>query len=80
MALLENELQYYLDHQEEIVRKHNGKCVVIKDSAVIGVDDDASSAVNKTVEKHELGTFLVQRVSPGTRDYTATFQSRASFE
>lgn len=76
---LKNDFQYYLEHQAEMVEKHNGKYVVIKGAEVIGVYDDQFTAVNETQKKHQLGTFLVQKVAPGKSAYTQTFHSRAAF-
>lgn len=36
-------------------------------------------AVSETKKAHELGTFLVQKVAPGTEAYTQTFHSRVAF-
>jgi len=33
----------------------------------------------ETSKKFELGTFLVQKVEPGTESYTQTFHSRVAF-
>ena len=76
---LQQEFQYYLDNQEELVKQHNGKVLVIKGTDVIGVYDDEALAIDETVKTEKLGTFLVQRCSPGATDYTATFNSRVAF-
>lgn len=76
---LREDFQYYLDHQAEIVKQHDGKVVVIKDGEVLGAYEDEFTAITETQKSHELGTFLVQRVSAGTRDYTQTFHSRVVF-
>ena len=76
---LEPEFKYYLDNQEELVEQYNGKFIVIKNRTVIGVYDDQTTAVSKTTETHELGTFLVQKVEPGDKAHTQTFHSRVAF-
>ena len=76
MGELEKEFDYYLEHQGELVKKHNGKFIVIKDCQVIGAYDSELEAVEKTAEKYELGTFLVQKCEPGSQAYTATYHSR----
>ena len=76
---LEKEFQFYLDHQDEFVRKYEGKFVVIKERKVLGAYDDELTAVAETQKAHDLGTFLVQKVSRGTADYTQTFHSRVVF-
>ena len=76
---LQKEFDYYLRHQNEIVKEHNGKFVVIKDCAVIGAYDDEIKAIDTTKQEHEIGTFLVQYVSAGDTAYTQSFHSRATF-
>ena len=76
---LEREFQFYLDNQQDLVNKYNGKFVVIRDCQVIGVYEDEVEAVMETSKKFELGTFLVQKVEPGTESYTQTFHSRVAF-
>lgn len=76
---LKQEFEYYLAHQAEMVSKYNGKFIVIKDRQVIGVFDKQVSAVTETQKNHKVGTFLVQKVEPGTAAYTQTFHSRVAF-
>lgn len=77
--MLEQEFKYYLDHQDELVKKYNGKFLVIVNNEIVGAFDSKIEAYNKGKENHELGTFLIQRCSPGNADYTQTFHSRVSF-
>ena len=79
MSELEKEFNYYLEYQDELVKKYNGKFIVIKNCEVIGTFDSELEAVEKTAEKHELGTFLVQKCEPGSESYTQTYHSRVSF-
>jgi len=79
MEELEKEFKYYLEHQDELVKKYNGKFIVIKNREVIGVFDSELEAIEKTAEKHELGTFLVQKCEPGSESYTQTYHSRVTF-
>ena len=78
-SLLEKEFQFYLDHQDEMVAKYDGKFVVIKGGEVLGAYDDELTAVTETQKAHEIGTFLVQKVSKGAAAYTQTFHSRVAF-
>ena len=79
MEELEKEFKYYLEHQDELVKKYNGKFIVIKNREVIGVFDSELEAIEKTAEKYELGTFLVQKCEPGSESYTETYHSRVTF-
>ena len=73
---LEREFDYYLAHQNELVKQHSGKVVVIKDDALVGVYGSELEAIRKTSKQFPLGTFLVQKCEPGTAAYTETFHSR----
>ncbi len=76
---LRKEFEYYLEHQNELVKQYNGKFIVIKNNKVIGAYDSELEAVTNTSRQHELGTFLVQKCEPGTSGYTQTYHSRAIF-
>ena len=77
--LLEKEFNYYLDNQDKLVEKHNGKFIAIKNCEVIGVYDTELEAIEETSRKEELGTFLVQKCEPGTAAYSQTYHSRVTF-
>ena len=79
MDKLEREFNYYLSHQDELVKKYNRKFIVIKDGSVIGAYDSELEAVETTAQHHELGTFLVQKCEPGTESYTQSYHSRVAF-
>jgi hypothetical protein len=77
--LLEKEFQYYLDHQEELVKKYNKKFIVIKGGKVLGSYNSDLEAIQETTKEHKLGTFLVQKCEPGQNSYTQSYHSRVSF-
>lgn len=77
--MLEKEFEYYIAHQDEFVKKHNGKVLVIKDENIIGIYDDEITAINETSKTYDVGTFLVHRCAPGKDNYTMTFHSRVTF-
>ncbi|GAG16136.1 unnamed protein product [marine sediment metagenome] len=76
---LEKEFEYYLENQEQLVAKYDGKVLVIKNRQVIGVYDSEQDAIATTTREHELGTFLVQKCEPGADSCTQTFHSRVAF-
>jgi len=78
MEKLEREFKYYVEHQDELVEKYNGKFVVIKDCKVIAAFDSELEAIENTAEQYELGTFLVQKCEPGSESYTQTYHSRVA--
>ena len=74
--LLAKEFQFYLDNQDELVHQYEGRIIVIKEGQVLGDYDSDAAAISATRKAHQLGTFLVQRVSAGQEAYTQTFHSR----
>lgn len=64
---------YYLAHQDEFVRLYNGRVIALKDGRVLGDYADEGEAIRETKKTEESGTFIVQRVSPGDKDYTVRF-------
>lgn len=79
MKTLEKEFKYYLANQDELVKKFNGKFIVIKDQEVLGAYDSDIEAIETTSKQHKLGTFLVQKCEPGSESYTQTYHSRVAF-
>ena len=77
--MLEKEFKYYLNNQSELVKKYNGKFLVIKEEQVIGVHDSESVAFFETKKEHEEGTFLIQFCESGDESYTQSFHSRVVF-
>ena len=73
---LAREFDYYLENQDYLVEQYDGRVIVIKDGEILGAYDSHIEAVTETQKSHELGTFLVQAVSPGPDAYTQTFHSR----
>lgn len=76
---LEKEFKYYLAHQDELAKLHNGKFIVIKNCQVIGVYDSEFEALSETEKQHELGTFIVQKCESGTNSYMQMYHSRVAF-
>jgi len=76
---LEKEFKYYLDNQDELVKKYNGKFIVIKNQKVIGNYSTELEAIKKTSQKEKLGTFLIQKCEPGVDSYSQMFHSRVIF-
>lgn len=74
--MLENEFKYYLNHQSELVKKYNGRFIVIMGETIIGDYASHSEAYNETIKTHQLGTFLIQHCLPGKESYTQTFYSQ----
>ena len=70
---LDVEFDYYVANQEAFVKEYDGQVIVLKGCQVIGAYSTYEEAVRETRLHHALGTFLVQKVTPGREAYTATF-------
>lgn len=79
MATLQEMFQFYLDNQNELVKQYDGKYLVIKDNAVVGVYNTEAEAYFESEEKYGLGNFLIQLCTEGNDAYTQTFSSRVIF-
>jgi len=76
-SMLEKEFEYYLEHQDEFISKYRGKVIVLKNQEVQGVYDSEIEAIQETAKKFPVGSFLVQRCSPG--EESETYHSRVAF-
>tara|TARA_R110002050_G_scaffold32401_7_gene83500 strand:+ start:1589 stop:1828 length:240 start_codon:yes stop_codon:yes gene_type:complete len=74
--MLEKEFKYYLENQEEFLKQYKGRFIVIKSNKILGDYSSEIEALAETRKTHELGTFLIQKCSPGNNDYTETYHSR----
>ena len=74
---LQAEFEYYLAHQEELVKQYDGKVIVIKGHEVLGAYEDDLEAIQETAKEHAIGTFMVHRVT--AQEETKTIYSRAVF-
>jgi len=72
---------YFNSNIEELLSKYNGEYIVIKDEAVIGHYDSFEEAYNKTCDKEEIGTFIIQHCIAETPEQTMHFAwNNVSFE
>lgn len=76
MNPLSKEFNYFIEHQDDLVKKYPKKVIVIKDCKVIGAYDSEIAAINETKKIHAVGTFLVQPCNPGKESYTQSYHSR----
>ncbi|MFH1170403.1 MAG: hypothetical protein V1704_02495 [Candidatus Vogelbacteria bacterium] len=76
---LQKQLGYFKSRQDELVKKYEGKFLVIRDQEIQGIYDTEIDAYTNAKEKFELGTFLIQQCLPGQESYTQTFHSRVAF-
>ncbi len=79
--MLEQEFKYYLDHQDELAKKHYSRYIIIKGETVLGDYSNEIEAILAAKGEFdlELGSFLVQQCSPGVENYTQYFNGGAMF-
>ena len=78
--MLDKEFAFYLENQRELLKKFNNRYVVIVGEEIVGDYENYEQALTQSVENnYDLGTFLIQKCSPGDKDYTFTFHSRVLF-
>lgn len=74
---LEKEFEYYLKNKKDFLSKYKGKVIVIKNQQVIGEYDSELEAIEKTTNKHKIGSFLVQSCISDAE--IQTYHSRVAF-
>lgn len=70
MANLEQLFNWYLEHQEELVEKYNGKYLVILENKEVIPYEDENTAYFDAEAKYGLGNFILQLCTPGDEAYT----------
>jgi hypothetical protein len=57
---MDNDFDFFLQNMERLYRQHGQKFVAIKDHNILGAYDTFNEALETTLEKEKLGTFLIQ--------------------
>ena len=76
--MFSTELNYFIANQDELVKKHRGKVLVIKGKRLLGVYPTALKEYLATKADHEPGSFMLQPCEPGPDAYTVTIASSLS--
>jgi len=74
-----SQLDMYVANQSEIVKKHNGRIIAVKDGEVQGEYLSKVAALRDMQAKFPPESFLIIKCTAGNEEYTATFHSRVSF-
>ena len=72
---LKRELDYFIKNQEKLVKKYEGKFLVLKDQKIIGIYATVGEAYWGAQKEHPLGTFAIQHCIPGPEAYTRVVHS-----
>lgn len=73
------ELNYFISHQDELVRKYPGKTLVLQGEEVLGAYETPLEAYLEAQKEYPIGTFMIQPCEPGREAYTVTVNSRDSY-
>jgi hypothetical protein len=65
-----DDFHWYLERQNELVEKYNGKVLVIRNRQVVAAYPTELEAVDETLKTYGFGEFIVQPCSPGPDAYT----------
>ncbi len=78
--MLDREFEYFMEHQQELASKYDGKYIVIVGDSVVGVYETNENAYEESLKNYKLGEFLIQECSPDASSYTTVFHSRVIYE
>lgn len=67
--------KWYIQNQDNLVEKYNGKYVVIVNNSVVDSFIDENDAYFAAQKKYGLGNFLIQLCTPGEGAYTVNMCS-----
>jgi hypothetical protein len=56
----DQDFEYFLKNTEQFYKEYGHKYLAIKDQKIIGVYNTFNEALDKTLQKEPLGTFLIQ--------------------
>ena len=76
--MFEAELNYFIAHQDELVRQHGGKVLVIRGEHVEGAYDSPLEAYITAQKQFPAGSFMIQPCESGRSAYTVTINSLAT--
>jgi hypothetical protein len=75
---LKKDFEFYVQNQGELVKKYNGRVLIIHDQVVVGNFASTREAIEEGERRFGLGKFLMHKCEPGPENYTAVCHSRVS--
>lgn len=73
--MFDRELAFFITHQDELVRQHRGKTLVIRGETVEGAYASPLEAYISAQKQFPIGTFMIQPCEAGRSAYTVTINS-----
>lgn len=71
----QTELNFFIEHQDDLVERYNGKALIIRGREVIGAFESPLAAYLEGLKSFPAGTFMIQTCQPGPAAYTVTISS-----
>ena len=71
--MIETLFKYYLEHQEELVSKYDGKYLIITNEGVVGAYDSLNEGYEVALKTYGKGNFMLQLCSEGEKDDSQRF-------
>ena len=71
--MIETLFKYYLEHQEDLVSKYDGKYLIITNDGVVGAYDSLNEGYEVALKTYGKGNFMLQLCSEGEKDYSQRF-------
>lgn len=76
--MFDTEMEYFLDHQEELVEKYGGRILVLRGTSVQGDFPSLLEAYLFAKERFDAGTYMIQPCVPGRDAYTVSVSASAA--
>jgi hypothetical protein len=71
----DQDFDYFFQNTEQFYKEYGPKYLAIKNQSIIGIYDTFNEALNETLKKEPLGTFLIQKCLENRNDSIYHFQS-----
>jgi len=75
MTKFHQELEYFIAHQDELVRQYRDKYLVLAGEQVFGAHPSVGEAYAAGVKEFGLGNFMLQLCKPGPEAYTSAIMT-----
>lgn len=70
--MFDQELQYFIRHQDELVARYRGSVLILRGDQVVGAYPTPLEAYLAGLRDYAIGTFMIQPCEPGPAAYTVT--------
>lgn len=78
--MIESLFNYYLENQDKLVKKYNGKYIIITKDGVMGAYSTVREGYDIAMSRFGRGNFMLQLCTPGDAAYTRYYHtSRVTF-